>query len=69
MSATYTATEVARLAGVSTWTLLEDVRRAERGEQAGPLGRLAIRVGRRVVWPRRPVDALLGLESGEASDG
>ena len=58
-SATYTAKELAALAGISE-RLAYDVAGRETA-----LGRLAIRVGARVVWPRTKVDALLGL----AQDG
>ncbi len=63
--AVYTAEEVAELLGCSPWAVYNEVRRAEVGEQAGPIGRLAIRVGRRLVWPKAPVDRILGLEPEE----
>lgn len=51
--ATYTADEVAALLGVSTWAIYQSVRRDEC-----PL--TPIRIGRRLVWPRSQVDAVLG---------
>ncbi len=66
MPAVYDAAEMAALWGVSEWCLYEDVRRGERGDEAGPIGRLAIRCGRRIVWPKTPVDRLLGIREGDA---
>jgi hypothetical protein len=60
MTAVYTAEEVAALLGVSEWAIYNEVRRAEAGESAGPIGALAIRVGRRVLFPKAAVDRLLG---------
>jgi hypothetical protein len=67
MSAVYDAAQMAELFGLSEWSLYEAARRHERGEQAGPLGALALRCGRRLVWPRRPVDRLLGLGPEEGT--
>lgn len=53
--ATYTADEFAALLGVSLWSLYESVR---RGDPPIP----PIRVGRRLVWPRSAVNALLGID-------
>lgn len=53
-AATYKAEEVADLLGVSTWGLYESVRRGDC-----PLD--PIRVGRRLVWAKAKVDALLGI--------
>jgi hypothetical protein len=61
-AAVYTADEVAELFNVSEWAIYQAVRRGERGDDAGPIGRLAIHVGRRIVWPKAPIDRLLGLE-------
>lgn len=52
---TMPAGDFARLLGVSTWAVYE-------GHRRGDLPVPAIRVGRRLVWPTRPVLALLGLE-------
>lgn len=61
-SATYTAEEVAALVGVSSWAIYAQAR-----EGTLPDGLEPIRVGRRLVWPRARVNALLGVEaSGEA---
>ena len=60
MKAVYDADELAELLGCSAWAIYNEVRRAEAGEPAGPIGALAIRVGRRVVFPRASVDRLLG---------
>ncbi len=62
MTATYTAAQVAELMGVSEWVIYECVRRAQRGEDAGPIGTMAIRVGRRLVWPRAAIQRLLVVE-------
>lgn len=61
--AVYSAEEVAALLGVSAWAIYNEVRRAEAGEPSGPVGRLAIRVGKRVLFPKAAVDRILGLES------
>lgn len=58
-SATYRVEEAAQLLGVSPWGLYEAIR---RNEPPCPV----IRCGRRILVPRRPLDALLGLS--EASD-
>lgn len=55
-AATMTAEELAELLGVSTWAVYEAVRR-------GDCPVAPIRVGRRLLWPRASVDALLGLTS------
>lgn len=54
--ATYTAEQVADLLQVSAWSVYQASRRNEP-----PIGTLAIKVGRRLVWPRAAVDRLLGL--------
>ena len=56
MSATYTAEELAELAGVSTWALYKAVK---EGTCPFPF----LKIGRRVMFPKAPVDRLLGLES------
>jgi hypothetical protein len=61
-AAVYDADQVAELLGCSPWTIYQEVRRAERGEPTGPVGRLALRIGKRLVWPKAPVNALLGLK-------
>jgi predicted DNA-binding transcriptional regulator AlpA len=53
-AATYRAEEVAALLGISEWALYQSVR---RGDCPVP----PIKVGRRLVWARSPVRALLGL--------
>lgn len=58
-SATYQVDEVASLLGISSWAVYQVIRRAE-----APIGTMAIKVGRRVVFPRASVDALLGLGPG-----
>jgi predicted DNA-binding transcriptional regulator AlpA len=58
--ATFTAAEVAELAGVSTFAVYESVRREEP-----PLGTMAIRIGRRLVWPRRAIADLFQLDTEE----
>lgn len=55
---TYSAEAVAEMLGVSPWAVYQAVRLGE-----APVGTMAIRVGRRVVWPRASVDALLGARS------
>ncbi|MGH9090200.1 MAG: helix-turn-helix domain-containing protein [Acidimicrobiales bacterium] len=57
--ATYTVAEVAELVGISDWAVRQA---AARGDT--PVGRVAIRVGRRIVWPRAAVDRLLGVGDG-----
>lgn len=52
---TLTAEEVAQALGVSTWTIYEAVR-------AGNCPVEPIHVGRRLVWSRAAVDALLGVD-------
>jgi predicted DNA-binding transcriptional regulator AlpA len=54
-AATYKTEECAELFGVSTWTLYESVRRGDCPIEP-------IRVGRRLVWAKAKVDAVLGLE-------
>jgi hypothetical protein len=57
-AAVYQAGKVAELFEVSEFTVYEAARRGE-----GPIGELAIRVGhRRVVWPKAPIDRLLGID-------
>lgn len=62
MAAVYRVEHLVEKTELSAWSIYEDVRRAERGEQASPIGRLAIRVGRSLIWPKAPVDRLLGIE-------
>jgi predicted DNA-binding transcriptional regulator AlpA len=57
--ATCTAEELAERLGVSTWAIYQSVK-----DNSCPIE--PIRVGRRLVWPKAPVDRLLGLQS-EAS--
>jgi len=57
--ATLTAPELAELLGVSCWAIYEAVR---SGEPPVP----AIRVGRRLVFARSAVDALLGISAQDA---
>lgn len=56
--ATLTVEEVSERFGVSAWSVRQTV---ARGGQ--PLGAIALRVGRRIVFPRARVDALLGIDS------
>jgi len=56
-AATYTAAEVADLIGVGVSTIYDSVK-----EGTCPVD--PIHVGRRMVWSRAAVDALLGLEEG-----
>jgi len=57
--ATITAPELAEMLGVSTWAVYEAVR---AGEPPVP----AIRVGRRLVFARTAVEALLGISAQDA---
>lgn len=52
---TITAEQLAEELGVSTWAIYESVR---NGDCPIP----PIRIGRRLVWSRAAVDALLGIE-------
>ncbi|MDA8311077.1 MAG: hypothetical protein M0Z46_10800 [Actinomycetota bacterium] len=61
---TYTAREVADLAGLSEWSVLQAARRGDTS-----LGLLAIRVGRRLVWPRAAVDELLHISDRTIEEG
>jgi predicted DNA-binding transcriptional regulator AlpA len=54
---TYNATEVSKLFGLSEWAVYQHVK-------AGDFPIAPIHVGRRLLWPCAPVDALL---AGEAS--
>ncbi len=54
MSAVYTAEQLGELWDCSTWAIYQAARR-------GDCPVAPIRVGRRLVWPRAQVDALLGL--------
>jgi hypothetical protein len=54
----YAAEEVAALADLSTWAVYNSTRRKD-----DPLGSLAIRVGRRLLWPKTAVDRLLGIDN------
>ena len=60
MAATYRVDEVAELAGLSPWSVRQASERRDT-----PLGVLALRVGRRIIFPRACVDALLGIDSAE----
>lgn len=53
--ATYTADEVASLLGVSTWAIYKVVKDGECPVEP-------VRIGRRLVWPRSRVDALLSAD-------
>ncbi|MST33967.1 helix-turn-helix domain-containing protein [Acidimicrobiaceae bacterium USS-CC1] len=53
-AATYTTEQLAELCGLSAWALYSSVRRGDPPVQP-------IRVGRRIVWPKAAVDALLGI--------
>lgn len=57
----YAAEEVAELADLSTWAVYNATRR-----EGDPLGSLAIRVGRRLLWPKTAVDRLLGIDHDAA---
>jgi predicted DNA-binding transcriptional regulator AlpA len=59
-AATYTAEEVAAIAGVSSFAVYEAVKRQE-----APIGTLAIRIGHRLVWPRRGIARLFQLDTDE----
>lgn len=61
--AVYQAAEVAELTSLSEWAVYEAAR---RGDTA--VGRLAVRVGRRVVWPRAAVDQLFQI-AASSGDG
>jgi hypothetical protein len=61
-AATYTAEELAELLGVSPWAVYQA---AKRDEPA--IGSMAIRVGRRLLWPRAAVDKMLGLPDDDSS--
>ncbi|MGD0985080.1 MAG: helix-turn-helix domain-containing protein [Acidimicrobiales bacterium] len=58
MAATFTASEVAQLAGVSTYTIYSAVKREEP-----PIGTLAIKIGNRLVWPRRAIERLFQIDA------
>ncbi len=53
---TYTAEELAELAGVSSWSIYNSVR---DGTCPFPF----VRVGRRVVFPMGPCDRILGVDT------
>ena len=55
MSATYQASELAELLGVSEWAVYQSVR-------DGKCPFEPIRVGRRLVWPKATIDRALGIE-------
>ena len=57
--ATYRASELAQLLGVSEWAIYESVRKGDCAFEP-------IRVGRRLVWPRAIVDRALGLAADSA---
>ena len=57
--ATYRASELAQLLGVSEWAIYQSVRNGDCAFQP-------IRVGRRLVWPRAVVDRALGLAADPA---
>jgi predicted DNA-binding transcriptional regulator AlpA len=63
-TATYQAPEVAELFGLSEWGIYQAVRRQE-----APIGTLAIRCGRRLVWPRVSINRLLGLDDEPVTPG
>jgi len=54
---TYQAKELAELFGCSTWAIYEAVRRGDCPVEP-------IKIGKRLVWARARVDALLGIEGG-----
>jgi excisionase family DNA binding protein len=54
MSATYTTAQAAELLGVSEWALYQAVR-----DGSPPV--TPIRIGRRIVWPKAPLDSLVGV--------
>jgi len=56
MAATYTAEQVAKLAGVSTFSIYQSVK---TDESPFPF----VRIGHRIVFPRSNVDRILGIES------
>lgn len=60
--ATYTADEVASLLGVSTWAIYKAVK-----EGTCPVE--PVRIGRRLVWPRSRVDALLSAQDRSEAGG
>lgn len=55
--ATYTAEEVAERCGVNSWAVYQAVRNRE-----APIGTMAVKVGRRLVWPKALLDRLLALD-------
>ena len=62
MAATYSAEEVAKLAGVSTWSIYNAVK---TDESPFPF----VRIGHRVVFPKMPCDRILGIESSLNEEG
>ena len=62
MTATIKAEELAEMLGVSPWSIYNAVRRQE-----APIGTMAVRCGRRLVWPRAAVDRMLGLDPEPAT--
>jgi excisionase family DNA binding protein len=60
--AVYTAEQAADLLGLSSWAVYEAVRKQE-----APVGTMAIRCGRRVIFPRAALNRLLGIEDGETA--
>lgn len=52
MRLTYTADELAAMLGVSTWSIYNSVK-------SGDCPVAPVRVGRRLVWPKAKVDALV----------
>lgn len=63
MRAVLRAEDVARLFDLSPWAVYQAARRGDT-----PLGALAIRVGRRLLWPRARVEELLGLNNEEVAE-
>lgn len=59
-AAVYTASELAELTGVSEWSIY-------RHRDEFPVA--AIPVGRRLVWPKAPVDRLLGIDPVKDESG
>jgi len=52
---TYTAAEIHELTGLSTWAIYE-------AEKRGEFPVRAIHVGRRLLWPKAAIDAMLAGE-------
>lgn len=54
--AVYTAEEVAELSTLSEWAVYQAAKRPD-----DPLGLIAVRVGRRLLFPKVHIDRLFGL--------